>query len=368
MSASMFEFSNYLRRKVGAAREQAIFRGGRMSLHRKRDCRHPATGFTVRATGFTVTELLIVIACLSILIGLLASAAFSAAERGRSATCLKHLRQIGMAYNLAAKSGPVPTDEWELALKPYVDDEVDVFRCPSDVEAEPTDPSYGMHKRIRRMGGGDSQKITFLGYAAREVDTFADDPGEAWQRDIRPRHLGEVNQLNFDITAHSSFPEEVDPTDCEVFEIRWRPMRDEPVLVARCDVEGVATGDASGDDDLADSDADANDGGDSDAGQATGETLCSLDSELGMSSSGDDYYRDFRTKGEKYLVGESSAAGFDDGEPWYYILPNGDLYELVPPFDRSDLVGEFVEHVGTDVYNDPSLLHDRSEGGESECD
>lgn len=59
------------------------------------------------------------------------------------------------------------------------------------------------------------------------------------------------------------------------------------------------------------------------------------------------YYEDHRGHGEKYFGGSFSVNGYTDVDgPWYYLLPDGDLYEYTPPYDRADLHGVFVEHKG----------------------
>ena len=70
------------------------------------------------------------------------------------------------------------------------------------------------------------------------------------------------------------------------------------------------------------------------------------------------YLTNFRGEQEKYLQGTVSANGYPNGggDFWYYILPNGDLYEFTPPYSTTALTGVLVAHLGVAVYNDPSLL------------
>src|SRR5262249_18746455 len=70
------------------------------------------------------------------------------------------------------------------------------------------------------------------------------------------------------------------------------------------------------------------------------------------------YYTSYRGQGEKYLRGKVSASGYANGggDFWYYLLPNGDLYEFTPPYTNSALTGALVAHLGTSVYNDPTQL------------
>jgi hypothetical protein len=55
---------------------------------------------------------------------------------------------------------------------------------------------------------------------------------------------------------------------------------------------------------------------------------------------------------EKWLRGGAGAG------PWYFVLPNGNLYRYLGsgPIGNNQLVGP----VGIDAYNDPSLLYDSS--------
>jgi RHS repeat-associated protein len=72
------------------------------------------------------------------------------------------------------------------------------------------------------------------------------------------------------------------------------------------------------------------------------------------------YYLNYRGQNEKYLRGTVSSQNYSNGggDFWYYILPNGDLYEFTPPYANSTLTGVLVSgaHLGTAYYNDPSLL------------
>jgi hypothetical protein len=60
---------------------------------------------------------------------------------------------------------------------------------------------------------------------------------------------------------------------------------------------------------------------------------------------------------EKYLTGKVSSLGFawQGTDYWYYLLPSGDLYELVPPY-TGPVVGVKVASLGAAVYADPTLL------------
>ena len=70
------------------------------------------------------------------------------------------------------------------------------------------------------------------------------------------------------------------------------------------------------------------------------------------------YMTGLRGMGEKYLRGKVSSQGYaaQGTDYWYYILPNGDLYELAPPYSRSALSGVKVVSVGLGAYVDPTLV------------
>jgi len=87
-----------------------------------------------------------------------------------------------------------------------------------------------------------------------------------------------------------------------------------------------------------------------------------LKSTYGFYEDAGGYYTDYRGQQEEYLRAKVSFDNYNTGgiDPWYYILPNGSLYEFTPPYTNPNLVGALVAQLGTAVYNNPSLLWNAS--------
>ena len=82
-----------------------------------------------------------------------------------------------------------------------------------------------------------------------------------------------------------------------------------------------------------------------------------LDHTYGLYEDASGYNTGEQGAAEKYLRGKVSANGYntDGQDPWYYLLPDGDLYELAPPYSAT-LTGSLVAILGPAVYSDPTLL------------
>jgi prepilin-type N-terminal cleavage/methylation domain-containing protein/prepilin-type processing-associated H-X9-DG protein len=122
---------------------------------------------TNRGSAFTLVELLVVVAILTVLMGLLVPAALAAVRAAQRVECANNLRQIGLACQLyeARNEGqfivceqPImpPKKQWPVKLIPYFDSSVrlgredyledalvalgqaDVLRCPSDSDPFPS--------------------------------------------------------------------------------------------------------------------------------------------------------------------------------------------------------------------------------------
>jgi prepilin-type N-terminal cleavage/methylation domain-containing protein/prepilin-type processing-associated H-X9-DG protein len=112
-----------------------------------------ASRFTLHA--FTIVELLVVMFVISILVSLFAPTLQSATERGRRIRCMNNLREIGTGLNMYANdhegrlptvepvpSVPVGSPPWPTlaeTLLPYLQNQTNSFRCPSDKSRFPVE-------------------------------------------------------------------------------------------------------------------------------------------------------------------------------------------------------------------------------------
>jgi len=108
--------------------------------------------------GFTLIELLMVIAIIGVLTGLLVPAIAGAMAVADQTKCLSNLKQIGLAVRQYTSREGVYPPAWKSAecrwmdlVKPYLDKDSGVYRCPADHKQIPLpwDPeitmSYGMN-------------------------------------------------------------------------------------------------------------------------------------------------------------------------------------------------------------------------------
>ncbi len=105
--------------------------------------RQPATSRLCARKGFTLVELLTVIGIIAVLAAILFPVFANAREKGRQATCVSNLKQIGLAIEAyAADSGgflPLANNKPSETGAPGIADVLDsyakskkIFRCPSD--------------------------------------------------------------------------------------------------------------------------------------------------------------------------------------------------------------------------------------------
>ena len=97
---------------------------------------------------------------------------------------------------------------------------------------------------------------------------------------------------------------------------------------------------------------------------ATAETqLFWLKSTYGFYEFNNSYDTNMRGHQEKYLRAKVSFHNYNTGgvDPWYYILPNGDLYEFTPPYSNTTLTGTLVAAPGDGRVQQPVALVERVE-------
>lgn len=243
-----------------------------------------------RKHGFTLVELLVVIGVIVVLIALLLPAVGMVRARARSAQCQSNLAEIGIALGKANAAMPQPlrASEWTARLPAFLDNEMQLFHCPSESEGG---SSYGMNDRVHRMQGGDSEKIAMLDYRAEQAEIVRRSVAEQnWESQHDPRHRGEMNVLFYSGAVAAHEPESIDPQFCKPFLDYWRPMRDHATMLADCTVAAepiVSSTDSTTDDASDGTTDDASDGTTDDSepppddppptcGDSTGSTVAGL--------------------------------------------------------------------------------------------
>lgn len=150
--------------------------------------------------GFTLIELLVAGAIIAILIAIAVPATGSMLAKARSAECLGHLRQIGVALNgylaehdqrmpelAAGRSNRAETDPptLDVVLADYVGGDTKVFACPADrTLAAATGTSYLWNNALNGQAAGS---LNFLRiFEARASIPVVSDK-EGWHTSQRPK-------------------------------------------------------------------------------------------------------------------------------------------------------------------------------------
>lgn len=100
---------------------------------------------TAHARAFTLVELLVVLAIITVLIGVVSAAVAKARTAAESVDCVARLRQIALGFHQYAgeNRGRLPDPfvmgtNWETALSRHLSKNPDVFRCGADRELFPS--------------------------------------------------------------------------------------------------------------------------------------------------------------------------------------------------------------------------------------
>ena len=175
------------------------------------------------------TELIVVVLILGVAIIVVWPAIMRRPGRGHSSTrCKNHLSYLGKATFLyeGSEQGKLSPDDWEHQLRPYVDDEDDVFRCYARKEGMRFggEHSYAFNSKAPLFGDNDQEKIVLIESDHRLIEIDNLDCTEATVRG-RPvsRHSGTVNALLYSGHVRAYELDEIMPDNAETLRQFWLP-------------------------------------------------------------------------------------------------------------------------------------------------
>ena len=160
--------------------------------------------------GFTLIELLVVIAIIAVLMGILMPALNRVKKQAQNMTCRARLKQWGLMFKLYTDAhdgqfnqgwGVGETTLWMNALRPYYEDEWDMFRCPTAKTVAIDGSDWGTFKSWSRdvdTPGGGSR--VFVGSYSinswtNNVNGPRGDRPEAWFWKSTLKAVGPTNNI-----------------------------------------------------------------------------------------------------------------------------------------------------------------------------
>jgi len=179
--------------------------------------------------GLTFVELLIVMIVLIILMALLLPVCQRLREFARLGRCSRNQAQIGIAlqkFQDLNGTFPIARGSRE-ALLPLLEEQDDVFDCPSALACGDAGTSYGFNMCLNRLMD-ESGKIALCDAFVEEL-RWANADFVTWEESVAPRHIGVMNVLHVDGSVRRSIAEAINPYlpqyGAEIASRLWKPRR-----------------------------------------------------------------------------------------------------------------------------------------------